>query len=547
MNYIPFELPGFRLKWVESLESGLTIHAEAAARGAACPQCHTVSTHVHSHYGRRPQDLPSSGKAIRLVLAVRRFRCRNAACSQKIFCERLPGLVQVSAQRTVRLTISLSDLGLALGGEGGSRQSQRQGMAVSPRTLLRLIRRQPLPPQPTPTVLGVDDFALRRGQVYGTLLVDQQTHRPVDMVPERTGDVLATWLQMHPGVQVITRDRSGEYAQGARQGAPTAVQVADRWHLLHNLWEAAATSYEPYRAVLGQVRLEPAAISAQRTVIAQTVDPVPPAPPKLNPEAQTRQARWEGWQAKFAEVHRLHDQRLSHHAVARQTGVKYSTVRKYLRLSVYPKRTAPKPGPRLLDPYRAYLREQVALGHTVLADLYRDLQARGFTGSRSTLYLGLVLCRHELGLPLQRVPPSVRDRIQSLATPLTPRAFTTLLLLSPDKRSPQQVAAIAQANQRHPAIAQLSAWTTAFATCLRQHDVTGLSSWIAEVSVGAFPALKSFATGLLSDWDAVQAAFTLPFSNGQTEGQVNRLKTIKRSMYGRANFDLLRLRVLAAA
>jgi len=277
------------------------------------------------------------------------------------------------------------------------------------------------------------------------------------------------------------------------------------------------------------------------------VDSVPPPLPKLSPQAQARQMRWEGWRAKFAQVHVLHEQGLSHQAIAQQTQLSYAAVRKYLRMSVYPKRTVSRAGPRLLDPYKAYLREQVALGHTAVDQLHRDLQARGFKGGRSTVYLGLVQYRQELGLAAQRVPASVRQTIQRRVSPLTPRALTALLLKKPDKRSAQQEAAITQANLLHPNIAQISAWTAAFATCLRQRDLPGLSAWIIEVNASAFPSLKAFATGLLNDWDAVRAAFTLPFSNGLTEGHVNRLKTIKRTMYGRASFDLLRLRVLSAA
>lgn len=545
MNCIPFDLAGFRVMAVENREEKLTIQAHAERVGAACPECGEVSTHLHSHYVRSPRDLPSSGRATQLRLHVRRFRCRNPECPRKVFCERLPGLVAVSAQSTVRLNQAWSVVGVALGGEAGARHSRRLGMAVSASSLLRGVRRHPLPLSPTPRVLGVDDFAMVRGRVYGTLLVDQESHRPVDMVPERTAEVLTTWLKAHPGVQVITRDRSAEYARGASQGAPTAVQVADRWHVLHNLWEAAATSCEPYRTLLGQIQLEPEGASSQARVPSETP---PPAPVKLlNPLAQARQARWEAWQARFTEVHRLHAQGLSHRAIARQLEIGYNTVRKYLRMAIYPKRTAPRQGPRLLDPYRTYLCEQVALGHTRFADLISDLHARGFTGSRSTLRQGIVRCRRELGLPTQHVSGSSHERRPSRTFSLTPRRFTALLLMPSHKRTPQEDAVIAHATSAHPTLAQIVDGLTAFLTLMHQHDSTGLSAWITSIQASAPPALKAFATGLLADWDAVQAAFTLSFSNGRTEGHVNRLKFLKRQMYGRANFDLLRLRVLLAA
>ena len=251
MNCIPFELPGFRIRVVENDAQRLTITAEAESTGSRCPGCQEVSTHVHSHYERHPLDLPSSGKSVRLVLWVRRFRCRNSACLVEVFCERLPAVVARSAQRTVRLTETLNDVGFALGGKAGSRQSKRQGMVVSASTLLRYLRRCPFPGMPTPRVLGVDDFALRRGPSYGTLLVDGETHRPVGLLTDRTAEMLAGWLQTHPGIQVITRDRSTEYARGASQGAPTAIQVADRWYLLVNFREAFERLLDRLRPATG--------------------------------------------------------------------------------------------------------------------------------------------------------------------------------------------------------------------------------------------------------------------------------------------------------
>ena len=221
-NCVPFELPGFRINSVENTDERLVIGAEAKSGRARCPKCQALSSAIHSHYLRSPRDLPVSGKQVRLILAVRRFRCRNAACSKEIFCERLPRVVAVSAQQSVRLAIVLEHLSLALGGQAGARQSAWLGMPTSPSTLLRRLQHCETPASFTPRVLGVDDFALRRGRVYGTLLVDGETHRPVDLIEERTAEALCVWLQAHPGVEVITRDRSSEYARGATEGAPTA-------------------------------------------------------------------------------------------------------------------------------------------------------------------------------------------------------------------------------------------------------------------------------------------------------------------------------------
>ena len=245
----------------------IVVHAESTGQEAICPDCGCTSTYCHGWYQRHPQTVSSVGRQMRLCLSVKRYRCCNPACQRQTFAEQLSSWLRAFARRTNQLTELLYVVSVAVGAEVAHRVFRHLQIRVSGDTLLRVLRQKPVPPSHDLPVIGVDDWAFKRGRNYGTIIVNLETHQVVDLLPDRTADTLANWLQAHPTIEIVARDRSTDYSAGIRQGAPQAIQVADRWHLLLNLRQMMerylTDSYtelsglsvgEAYQAVLDQQR-----------------------------------------------------------------------------------------------------------------------------------------------------------------------------------------------------------------------------------------------------------------------------------------------------
>ena len=349
-----------------------------------CPCCGHRSRQVHSYYQRHVTDLPCSGLRVEITLQVRRFFCRNNGCPQRIFTERLPGIVAPYARRSERLNQVVSTLAEALGGRSSSRLLKYLQVHTSLWSVLRLLRRKVLVHRPTPRILGVDDWARRRGRRYGTLLADLETKQVVDVLPDREVQTLATWLRAHPGVEVISRDRAGAYAEGARLGAPHAIQVADRWHLLKNAGEMLTRVFDRHHRELKQVAqaLSPTPPVRTYSLSTQTTSIVVQPSPKRR--------------ARFEQAHELHAQGFTISAIARQTGLDRKTVRNYLKLSALPAfQRDYRQRFGKLAPYQAYLLEHWQQGRRRVRQLWRDLQAQGFHGSLSVVAAFMALLRKQ--------------------------------------------------------------------------------------------------------------------------------------------------------
>ncbi len=529
----------------------IIIEAHLTAPTAPCPCCGVAASRRQSQYQRTLADLPWQGVPVVVRLVVRRFWCDNPACPRAIFAERIPALAAPYARKTRRLLAVLTQLGFALGGEGGRRLLAHLGMAASGDTLLRLVRRTVVAPATAPTAIGIDDFALRRGQRYGTIIIDLATHQPVEVLPERSAEAVAAWLRAHPGVTTVARDRSGVYADGIRQGAPAATQVADRWHLLKNVGDilervvarhgdvlrAAARSTSPDEPAPVEI------VTAQVGPAAAGEPPLPAAP--LRPPRRSVGAARQ--QDRFAAIHALQQAGRSVSAIGRELGLSRPTVRKYLRAEACPMRTRHS---RLLgpgSPHVAYLRERWAGGCDNAAQLWQELRARGFTGSAGSV-------RRFLGT--WRTTPRWRGRQPRSPgshppipppNPPSPRQVRWWLLQEPEQRPADQQVYLARLLQGCPTLQVASELAREFGRLLRQRDAAAFDPWLDRAGGGDIAEFRSCARSLRQDYAAVTAALREPYSNGPTEGNVTRLKLVKRQMYGRAKPDLLRQRVLHRA
>jgi transposase len=551
---LAFLLPGFLITNMQVDETHLTLSATATTPTRDCPRCGSASTSIHSHYTRTPRDLPLIGYAVGLVLHVRRFRCLNPACPTVTFAERLTGVLAPSAQRTTRLTSALHDLGLALGGLAGSRQSQRASMPASPATILRLVHRTSPVMRPTPRVLGIDDFALRCGRVYGTILVDGETHQPLDLLPDRTAETVSLWLENHPGVEIITRDRSTEYARGATDGAPQATQVADRWHVLGNLREALERLLDRLRPQL-------------QSSIAASAPPDTPAPAisiydrdrRRGTKDQVRQqASRTRRYALYAQVKQLQAAGCAIIQIARELHLSRQTVRKYMASDVFPEVARSPRQSSILDPYAAELQARWDAGCHDNRQLLQALRERGYGGSIRPIVQWTMLRRTLLPdyRPLAGrrpardvevfVPPELCESILPSATSLPASRRLVWLLLHTDERLDEDAKGLHTQLCQVPEVALACQLSQQFRVMVRDRVPEALGPWIEACRTSGSKELVSFAEGLEREAPIIRAALELPYSNGVTEGHVNRLKMIKRTAYGRAGFELLRRRVLAA-
>jgi len=482
---------------------------------------------------------------VRFELHCRRFFCANPACPRRTFSERLPTVVAPAARRTLRQATHLQQTGLRAGGETGARLLAAAGIAVSPDTILRAIRRTPDPPAPTPRVLGVDDWAWRKGRSYGTILCDLERHCPIDLLPDRSAASFATWLRAHPGVEIICRDRASSYADAVARGAPDALQVADRFHLLKNLTDAVTSILSQHRQEL-QRSGDPPADAADTTVVQVENSSATTVLPETHAVAAPASSSAQGARlTRYDEMVRLRDQGLSQARIAQQLGVCPRTVNRYLSRNRSPEPKRRKAQPSQLDPYLPYLLQRWDEGCHKVVQLWREISAQGYAHGRGLVHEYIARLRQG-ERPLQMGRESTRAERPAAPVCYPPRQAVWLLLRQPQELNAVEQRDLAAMQSRCPTIVTVYRLAQGFTDMVRKRQVERLDEWLGAARESGLGELRSFAQGIERDKDAVVAGLTVSWSSGQVEGQVNRLKLVKRTMYGRAKLDLLRLRVLYA-
>jgi transposase len=475
--------------------------ARTQVRPVACPLCDQPTERVHAYHRRQIAALPVAGRGVVVDVQVRRLQCLTTQCPRRTFREQMPELAGRWARRTRQLTALVGDLAVVVAGRAGAAVLQRLGVRISRCTVLRVLLGIPLPEKPFPAVLSVDDFALRRGRRYATLLIDAVTHRRVEVLPDRKADTLAAWLREHPAVQVVCRDGSAAYAEAIRTGAPQAVQVSDRWHLWANLAKAV-----------------------EKTVVAHSGcwrdGPVRPDQPL---DERTRE--------RHRAVHALLDQGYGLLECARRLGWALNTVKRYARVASADDLKRPaRYRETMVDPFRDHLRRRRAEEPGVaVTRLLAEIRERGYAGSTNLLvrYLN-------------------QGRADALRKPPSPRRLVSWLMTRPADLPAHHREHLEDLLAECPHLAVLGERVSQFASLLTGRRGDDLDAWMTTADADDLPALHGFVHGLRMDLPAVVAGLTLPYSNGPIEGANTKVKFLKRQMYGRAGFALLRQRILLA-
>jgi transposase len=499
---------GLEMTACSSQEGRVSVSLLSTQPSSPCPVCGSAAARIHSRYQRRLADLPSTGQPVHILLAVRKFFCDEPTCPRKIFTERLAPFVAPGARMTARLFQMVQIIGLTTGGRLGVRITDRLGIQTSRLTILRRIMALPTKPVGQVIQLGIDDFSFKRGRSFGTLLVNLQTHQVIDVLADRKAETAATWMASHPEIELVSRDRGGDYAAAALAAVPQARQCADRFHLLQNLG----------KALEGVLARHLAAHRKQRTETTRTMPILTEGPAKSLPKkVALSQAKREERLAHYQQVIALRGQGFSQTAIAQQVGVGRSTVSRWLSNGTFPEQQ-PRPRKTRVDPHLPHLIEQWETGCYTVAQLHRELVANGYPHSYDSVYRQLIRtlptrCKRQY---VRTPAPGGRKQESPDPLPRPPilaREAMFLFLHRPDELSAEEQETLTQLRSLHAEVDQAYELVQQFREMLRTRTGEQLDQWLCRVKASQIRELQGFVTGVLRDKAAVVAGLTRPQSN----------------------------------
>jgi transposase len=540
-----FPLPdGLEITSISETAEGLLVRVTSNRPTSLCPLCSTPSSAIHSSYRRHPLDLPCAGQGVRLLLSVRKFFCRVACCPRKIFTERIPELLEPSSRLSSRLRAVIQAIGFDFNGKGGARLGEQLGIHLSRPTFLRSLHLVPTQACEQVRVVGLDDFAWKRGSRYGTIILDLETHTVIDLLADREAESVKKWLEAHPEVELVSRDRAGAYADGVARGAPQAQQIADKWHLAKNLGDAVEEYLKRKRVQI--CADEPQQVSSSTPASSSQASHTPQARELVMCEGeQMRNQRQDLWE----QAHALHEQGYGVRTIAKLLGIARNTVRRYLKMDDG-WQAAPRSKRRsLLDPYRDYLLSRWMQGEHNGNQLTREIRAQGYQGCDTLVRAFTTQLRKTYpdvaAVPRKHPTSEPSPPLPALSPkPCSPRELRWLLAKKPEKLDQEEQAALFRLLEGSEEVCVVYRLLQSFLQMIRARQAEGLNAWMKEARSSRIKELQSFVAGIERDYDAVKAGLSLHWSQGPVEGTVNKLTVHKRLMYGRAGFPLLRQKML---
>lgn len=537
-----FNIPALKLQEIDYSGDLIRIYASIKSHRSKCPLCGRYSKRVHDYYYRTITDLPVFQNKTVILLRTRKFICGSKNCHRKVFSEQTPDIIRYS-RRTGRVSRILETFAIELTGRLGSILTEQLHISVSSSTITRIAHGRQLMEITQPRVLGVDDWAYRKGVSYGTILIDMETSRPIELLPSRDGQVLKDWLLKYNDVRIITRDRASSYALAINEACPNAVQVADRFHLLMNLSDALDTYF---KSVSGKIRSLIASKSKEFLNLqdnGKVKEFKDISPQEIQIAQPSEECRVDQRLEIFNKVKELQVKEIPVLRISKDLGINRKTVQAYFLQETLAPRTHPKSSN--IELFTDHIVARLSIDGYIVNDIIKEITGFGYNGSRSQAYNNINSIKKKHGIKTSGFSQIQCTRIP-FVKPLSSRKLA--------KHIGSHLTDITDHNDRHylqtllDNIIELRI-VRKLVQIFKEMLARGLGNirrWIDFIirSKRKLSGLKTFARGMLRDIEAVENGINMHWSNGAVEGHVNRIKSIKRQMYDRASFELLRKKVI---